>query len=151
MTQWQGYRAQTVKTFFGLHLHLAERFCKIPRSAEAPHNNMVSKRNDLLHHFLIGSIHIHLASFYATKYFWKRKIGYKKCSLNKLLNLNWKGPLGRTTGYFHDKTKISKKNLSGSLFTAKYCRREYTSLPPTWAKSLTKFNPKCTISNMFWT
>ena len=24
----------------------------------------------------------------------------------------------------------------------KYCRRQYTLLPPTWTKSLTKFNPK---------
>ena len=33
------------------------------------------------------------------------------------------GPPGRictpTTGYFHDKTKISRKSLSGLLFTAK--------------------------------
>ena len=56
-------------------------------------------------------------------------------------------PPGRTftpiTGYFHDKTKISQKNLRVDCYLLlKYCRRQCTLLPPTWAKSLTKFNPK---------
>ena len=36
-------------------------------------NNMISKRNHLLYHFLI-TIHLNLASFYATKYFEKKKL-----------------------------------------------------------------------------
>ena len=58
---------------------------------------------------------------------------------------NW--TLGRTytptAGYFHDKTKTSKENLRVDYYLPlKYCRRQCTLLSPTWAKSLTKFNPK---------
>ena len=57
------------------------------------------------------------------------------------------GPPGRTctltTGYFHNKTKISReKSSSESLFAAKIFRRQCILLPSTWAKSHTKFNPK---------
>ena len=47
------------------------------------------------------------------------------------------------TGCFHDKTKISMENLRlDGYLLLKYRRRQCTLLPPTWAKSLTKFNPK---------
>ena len=57
------------------------------------------------------------------------------------------GPLGRIcipiTGCFHDKTIISKENFRVDCYSLlKYCRRQCTLLPPTWVKSLTKFNPK---------
>ena len=57
------------------------------------------------------------------------------------------GPPSRTcapiTGYFRDKTKIFEANLCVDYYLlVKYCRRQCTSLPLTWAKSLTKFNPK---------
>ena len=57
------------------------------------------------------------------------------------------GAPGRTcthiTGYFYDKTKISKENLREDYYyTSKRCRRQSTLLPPTWAKPLTKFNRK---------
>ena len=69
------------------------------------------------------------------------------------------GPSGRTictcahiTGYFHDKTKISKvKSSSGLLFTAKYCTRPNNLSLPTWAKHLKNVTPKCKILNVFWT
>ena len=45
--------------------------------------------------------------------------------------------------FFHGKTKISWKILSGSLLTAKILHETInTLLPPTCAKSLTKFSPK---------
>ena len=48
-----------------------------------------------------------------------------------------------TAGYFHDKTKISKKYLRlGYYLLLKYCRKQCTLFPPTQAKSLTKLNPK---------
>ena len=55
-----------------------------------------SKRNHLLYHFSIITIHLHLASFYAQNTF--KKNSKRKCSLNELLNLNWGslGPPGRT-------------------------------------------------------
>ena len=44
-----------------------------------------------------------------------------------------------------DKTKISEEITSCGLFyylLVKYCMRQCTLLPPIWAKSRTKFNPK---------
>ena len=54
------------------------------------------------------------------------------------------GPPGRafipTTRYFHDKTKIARENLRVNYYLLqKYCCRQYTSLLPACAKSLTKF------------
>ena len=47
------------------------------------------------------------------------------------------------TGCFHDKTIIYKKNIQLDCYLLlKYCRKQCTLLPPTWAKLLTKFNPK---------
>ena len=66
------------------------------------------------------------------------------------------GPVGRictpTTGYFHDKTKISQKNLRVDHYLQlKYCRRQCTLLSVTWAKSLTKFNSEILDFRVFWT
>ena len=47
------------------------------------------------------------------------------------------------TRCFQDKTIISKENIRLDCYLLlKYCRRKCTLLPPTWAKSLTIFNPK---------
>ena len=47
------------------------------------------------------------------------------------------------TGCFYDKTIIYKENIRLDCYLLlKYCRRQCTLFPPTWAKSLTKFNPK---------
>ena len=47
------------------------------------------------------------------------------------------------TGCFHDKTIIAKEKFQVHCYLLlKYCRRQCTSLPPTWAKSLAKLNPK---------
>ena len=47
------------------------------------------------------------------------------------------------TGCFYHKTIISKENFRRDCYSLlKYCRRLCTLLPPTWTKSLTKFNPK---------
>ena len=66
------------------------------------------------------------------------------------------GPLTRicTTiiGYFHDKTLISTKNIRlDCCLLLKYCRRQCALLPPTWAKSLSKFNRKMQDFNVFRT
>ena len=46
------------------------------------------------------------------------------------------------TGCFHDKTIIFKENIRQDCYLLlKYCSRQCTLLPPTWPKSLTKFNP----------
>ena len=58
------------------------------------------------------------------------------------LRLRGPGPLGERvtpiTGYFHNKTKISKENLSVDCYLLLKCsQRLCTLLPPTWIKSLT--------------
>ena len=58
------------------------------------------------------------------------------------LQLIGPGPLGLTctfiTGYFHDKTKISKENLRvGFHLLLKGCTRQFALLPPTWTKPRT--------------
>ena len=65
-------------------------------------------------------------------------------------------PLNRlcipATGYFYDKTKISKKNLRADYYLLlKYCSSQCTLLSPTRAKLLTKFNTKMQDVKMFWT
>ena len=67
--------------------------------------------------------------------------------IEQIFELRGSGPPGPictlTTGCFHDKTIISKKNIRvDSSLQLKYCRRQCILLPPTWAKPLTKFNPK---------
>ena len=43
-----------------------------------------------------------------------------------------------TTGYFHDKTKISKENFRVDYYLLLKCsQKQCTLLPPTWTKSLT--------------
>ena len=47
------------------------------------------------------------------------------------------------TGCFHDKAIISEENLREDYYSMlKYCGRQCAILSLTWAKSLTKFNPK---------
>ena len=58
------------------------------------------------------------------------------------LQLRRPGPPGQTctsiTGYFHDKTKISKENLRVDHCLLLKCGKiQCTLLPPTWTKSLT--------------
>ena len=66
-----------------------------------------------------------------------------------IIEFNWKGlgPRGSTctptTSYFYDKISICKKNYRLSYYLLlKYCCSQCTLLPPTWAKSLTKFRTK---------
>ena len=76
--------------------------------------------------------------------------------MNKLLNLHLREPgsPGRTctpiTGYFHNKTKIFLANLRVDYYLLlKYYSMQDTALPLTWARSFTKFNPKCKILIVF--
>ena len=64
------------------------------------------------------------------------------------------GPPGRkcthTTGYFHDKTKISKKNRVGYYLLLKYCMRQCTLFPLPGPNHLQNLTLKCKILNRFW-
>ena len=67
--------------------------------------------------------------------------------IEQIFELRGPGLSGRifTTiaGSFHDKIIISKENIwLECCLLLKYCMSQCTLLPPTWAKSLTKFNPK---------
>ena len=67
--------------------------------------------------------------------------------IKQIFELRGPGPPGRIctsiTACFHDKTIISKENIQLNCYLLlKYCRRRCTLLPLSWAKSLTKFNPK---------
>ena len=74
--------------------------------------------------------------------------------IEQIFGLRGPGPPGRIctpiTGCFRDKTIISKENIRLDCYLQlKYCRRQCTLLPCNWVKSLTKFNPKCKILNVF--
>ena len=67
--------------------------------------------------------------------------------IEQIVELRESGALGRIctpiTRCFHDKTIIFKKNIRLDRYLLlKYSRRQCTLLPPTWAKSHTKFNSK---------
>ena len=56
------------------------------------------------------------------------------------------------TGYFHDKTKISKENLRVDCYLPlKYCRRQCAYFPLPGPNHLQNLAPKCKILNVFWT
>ena len=116
----QEARSQMKRLFFGLHQYL-ERTCgenhlsiRVPTQCKfGSVNNIVSKRNHLLYHFSITVYLLHLVSFYATIYF-KKKLAAREMLIEQIIKFELKGPglPGRTctptTGYSHEKTKISK-------------------------------------------
>ena len=92
-------------------------------------------------------IDLHLVCFYATKYFRQKLATVRGMLIKQIFELRGPGTCGSIstpiTGCFHDKTIISKKNIQLDCYLLLiYCRRQCTLHPHTWAKSLTKFNPK---------
>ena len=65
-----------------------------------------------------------------------RKHGLRKCT--------------PTAGYFYDRRKIEGISSSGLFyyFLLKYCWRQYSVLPPTWAKSLTNLIPNSRVKRV---
>ena len=107
-------------------------------------NNMVSRRNHLLYIF-------HKQFTSTSPVFTRQNTFEKKLArgmpIEQIFELRGSGPPGRIcvpiTGCFHDKTKLFKENLRVNCYLPlKYCRRQCTLLPPTWAKSHTKFDTK---------
>ena len=75
--------------------------------------------------------------------------------IKQIIELKGPGPPGSIcipiTGCFHDKTIISKENIRvDCCLLLKYCRRQCTLLPPTWANHLQNLTPICKILNVFW-
>ena len=138
------------KTFFGLHLYLAGKYCENPKLPGGQLNlNPAWAITWLVGvpsivHFAI-TVHQHLASFYATKYFWKNLATVRKMLIEQNFELRELGPPGRTcrptpkTASFYDKTIISKEDFQVDCYSLlKHCRRQCTLLP----LPVPKFNPK---------
>ena len=69
MAECQVPRAQIERLFFVFTYIWQEDAAKIPKVSSAPGNNNVRRISHLLRHFSTGTIHLHLANFYETKYF----------------------------------------------------------------------------------
>ena len=150
MAEYQGPRALMERLFL---LYLAGRCCENLQSARSPAqcksgpgNNMVSRRDQLLLNVSL-TIHLHLVGFTRQNAFEKKTSPGNAHWTNYWIWIE--GGLAPwpyvcpTTGYFHDKTKISKENLRMDLlFTAKILLEAMYLTFLTWTKSLTKFNPK---------
>ena len=150
------------KTFFGLHLYLAGKYCKNPQEPGAQLN--VNPARTIT--WLVGVTILCRPTFFNNtlpppRQFLCNKILLKKISYSKgnahrtnfLIEGAWTtgcicSPI---TGCVHDKTIISNENLRVDCYLLlKYCRRPCTLLPPTGTKSQ-NLTPKCKISNVFWT
>ena len=155
MTQCQGPRAQM--TFFGLYLYLAGKYCENPK---VPGSQLNVNPARAITSFVGVTIY---CTFFDNKsppprLFLRNKILLKKFSYSKR-NAHWTnfwieraGPPGRLctpiTDCFHDKTIVTKENiLLDCYLLLKNYRKQYTLVPRTWAKSLTKWKNL----NMFWT
>ena len=130
---------------------------KIPKVPRPQGNNMDSRRKHvILYHFKLGQF-TSTSPVFTQQNTLKNKLPWKVL-IEQIIEFKLRGPglPGRTctptTIYFHDKTKISKKSFRVDHYLLlKYCRRQCTLLPPTWAKSLTTFNPKIKDCKVFWT
>ena len=85
--------------------------------------------------------------FLCDKILLKKLAAVRKMLIEQICELRGPKRPGRIctpiTGCFHHKTIISKENFRVDCYSLlKYWRRQCTLLPPTWTKSLTKFNPK---------
>ena len=151
MAQCQGPRAQ-IRLFFGLHLYLVKKYCEELKVPGAPLNVNPARA---ITRFVGVTIYFTffdnnsppLRQFSCKKILLKKLATVRGMLIEQIFELGRPGPPGRictpTTGRVHDKTIISEENILLDCFLLqKYCRRQYTLLPPTWAKSLTKFNPK---------
>ena len=140
------------KSFFGLHLYLAGKYCKNPKvpGAQLSVNPAweITRFVGLTIYCIFFNNNLPLPrQFLCNKILLKRN-SYSKGNAN-WTNFELRGPgsLCRIctpiTDCFRDKTIISKKNIRMDWYLLlKYCRWQCALLPPAWAKSLTKFYPK---------
>ena len=129
------------KTFFGLHLCLAGKYCKNPKLLEAQLNvNPAQAITWFVGVFKVSTAHLSITifnnSFYAAKYFLKKLATVRGMLIGQIFELRGHGPPGRICtpipGCFHDKTIISKKNIRLDCCSLlKHCRRQCTLLPPS--------------------
>ena len=129
---------RSYKTFFGLHLYLVRKYCENPKAPGAQLN--VNPARAIT--WLVGvtiyctfsvAIHLHLASFFATKYLCKKLATVTGMLNEQIFQLRGPGPSGRIctpiTGCFHDKTIICEENFQADCFLLlKYCRKQHALL-----------------------
>ena len=151
MAQWERPRAQMV-FFFGLPLYLAESCCNNPQCTRGT----VQYKSIPGIRWLVGvtiCTIFQLQSTSTSPVFCKKTLLKKKLAeasahwTNYWIWIERAWAPGRTCtpipGYFHNKTKISKKNLQvEDYLLLRYSKRQCTLRPPKRAKSLTKYNTK---------
>ena len=114
------------------------------RSKSGQGNNMVCRRN---HPFFNNNLPPP-RQFLCNKILLKKLASVRGMPIEQIFELRGPGPFGPIctpiTGCFHDKTIISEKNIPLDCYSLLQCcwRQCTLLLPPTWVKSLTKFNPK---------
>ena len=143
------------KTFLGLHLYLVGKYCENPKVPGAQLDVNLARAITWFEGVTIYCTFFNYNSppprqFFCNKLLLK-KISYSKGNAHwSNFELRGPGPLGRIyyvlysyNWLFNDKTIISTENIRLDCYLLlKYCRRQCTLFPLTWAKSLTKFDPK---------
>ena len=136
------------KTFFGLHLYLADKYCKNPKVTGAQLNVNPAR---VITWFVAVTIYCtffnsnspSLRQFLCNKVLLKKLATVRGMLIELNFELRGPGPPGRTctpiTGCFHDKTIISKENIRQDCYLLlKYCRGNARYFPRTCAKLLSK-------------
>ena len=140
------------KVFFGLHLYSAQQYCK---NFKVPGGQLNVNPTRAITWFVGITIYCAFFNYNSPppRRFLCNKILLKKISFSKG-NAHWTNfwierawapgcICTHIAGCFQDKTIIYKENnWLNCYLLLKYCRRECTLLPSTWAKSLIKFNHK---------
>ena len=120
------------KTFFGLHLHLAGKYCENLKVPRAKLNVNPARAVTWFVGVAIYCTFFNNNSPPPRQFLCNKKL-LKKFSFS---NGNDRICTPITVFFFHDKTIISKENIRLDCYLLlKYCRRRCTLLPPTWAKS----------------
>ena len=139
------------KTFFDLHLYLAGKYCenlKVPGAQldVSPARGITWFLSVTIYCTFFNNNSPPPRQFLCNKILFKKLATLRGMLIEQIFELREPGPPGRLctpiTGCFHHETIISKENIRLNCYLLlKYCRRQCTLLPPTWAKSQ-KFNPK---------
>ena len=168
MTQYQLVAPRSNRNiFFGLHLYLAERCCKNLQSArglaQCKSGPAITWLVDVTIYCTIFqkqfSISPPTSPVLRAKYF-KKKLAMENADWTNYWT-SIEGPWAfwrtctPTTGYFHDKTKISKENLRVDFYLLLKCsQRQLMHFTFPYLDQITynyNLTPKCKMLNVFWT
>ena len=132
---------RSYKTFFDLHLYLAEKYCEnlsVPRVQlnVNPAWAITWLVSVTTYCTFFNNNSPPPGQFLCTKIRLKKLATVRGMLIEQIFELRGPGAPGRLcnpiTGYFHHKTIISKENFRVENYSLlKYSRRQYTLLPPT--------------------